>query len=63
MRIEVTSGPEGTKFVVLLSETESRDLNRGLELESHAWKDALRQRVEAEGSLATDPEIPRGPRQ
>jgi hypothetical protein len=51
VRIELSFGPEGTKFVVLLSETESRNLNSGLELESHAWKDTLRQRIESEGSL------------
>jgi hypothetical protein len=46
MRIEkIESGPGGTRLIVALNEDEGRELNVGLEAESHAWQVTLRDRV------------------
>jgi hypothetical protein len=51
VRIEIESGPGGTRLIVLLGEVEGRELNAGLESESRQWQTVFRDRVKEAGTL------------
>jgi hypothetical protein len=51
MRIEIQSGPSGTKLVIHLSEDEGRQLSAGVEHEARQWHQTLFGRICESGGL------------